>query len=92
MEPKNIRSAITAACTLHNFMRVRYPKETQALVDREDPHTHHIINGAWRDRECLTAMQAIRGNNATQAAKGVRNYLCRYYNTRGAVYWQERMI
>lgn len=93
-KPANVDSIVLAACTLHNVMRTRYPGRHAHHFDREDPVTHDMIPGAWRDDDAtLTALQGMRGNNATQGAKGQRDYLRAYYNSEaGSVPWQERMV
>ena len=92
--PERVKTIVLAACTLHNMLRTLYPRSTTHLVDREDRTNGTIRNGAWRDVKALDALQQLRGNQGTQAAKAVRTYLCQYYNHHpsGIVPWQERMI
>jgi hypothetical protein len=74
-------------------MRTRYPRHHAALLDREDPVTHELIPGSWRDDNNLTGIEVMRGNNMTTLAKRQRDYLRHYYNSPvGRVEWQDRMI
>lgn len=92
-DTKNVESIVLAACVLHNLMRMRYPRLTNQLVDREDQDSHEVIPGAWREIEDLTVLQLLRGNNTTKAAKAQRDYLCSFYNSpAGRVPWQDKMI
>ena len=92
--PERVQTIVLAACTLHNLLRTKYPRSTAHLVDREDRGNGTIKKGSWRDLKTLEALEQLKGNQGTQAAKGVRNYMCRYYNyhPHGKVSWQEKMI
>lgn len=91
--PETVERIVLACCVLHNMLRTLNPRLTNHLVDYEDPATHQVQPGTWRDDEALTALQAMRGNTAARAAKGQRVYMRTYYNSAaGSVPWQDRMI
>ena len=91
--PEKVGSIVLGCCVLHNYLRKKHPGLGLHLIDREDPETHNIQPGTWRSLEDMTALENLRGNNATQAAKSQRDYLCSYYNSDvGSVPWQEDMI
>ena len=92
--PERVRTIVLAACTMHNMLRTQYPRSTSHLVDREDRVNGQIKNGTWRDINTLVALEQMKSPTGTQAAKGGRDYLCRYYShhPNGVVPWQERMI
>lgn len=92
--PENVDNIILGACTLHNLLRTRNPQHTNNFVDREDPLTHAIIPGAWRDEHAtLTGLEVLHGNNATKVAKAQRDYLRQYFvSPAGSVPWQDNMI
>ena len=91
--PNNAVTVIMACCVLHNLIRKTHPQRIYNLADREDPITHQIIPGAWRSGEALTALETLRGNNVTKAAKAQRSYLMEYYTSDiGRVPWQDNMI
>lgn len=48
MAPEKVVSVVMDACVLHNLIMTRYPRAA-AGVDREDPNTHEVIRGTWRD-------------------------------------------
>jgi hypothetical protein len=74
-------------------MRIRYPRHHVNLLDREDPITHEVTLGPWRDDQQLVGLQNLHGNNVTKLAKKQREYLMNYYNSPvGRVEWQDRMI
>ncbi|XP_033118810.1 uncharacterized protein LOC117118352 [Anneissia japonica] len=92
-DPKTVESIVLACCVLHNLLRSRYPTVANDLMDGEDPDTHEVIPGRWRKQEALTALEYLKGNNTTKAAKGQRDYLCSYYNNPvGSISWQNNMI
>ena len=92
---KNVEAIVLTACVLHNILRTRFPRAIINLEDREDPETHDIIPGAWRDDACLhmTGLEVLRGNTSMQAAKVVRDYQREYHSSEvGSVSWQDAMI
>lgn len=90
--PERAEKVVLASCALHNFMRNQMPAFTNHLLDAEDPTTHEVTPGAWRTDKVMTALAALKGNNASKAAKLQREYICDYINGVGAVPWQDRMI
>ena len=88
-----METIVYASCVLHNYLRVKYPRMQQHIIDDEDPATHALLPGAWREYQHLAALEVLRGNNATRCAKGMRDYLCGYYTSEvGRVPWQDNMI
>ena len=82
---------VLAACSLHNLIRKRYPNVTSNLFDREDPVTHNVNMGEWRDGPVMEQLEALKGNNATKAGKAYREYLTKYFmSPAGSVSWQEK--
>lgn len=64
------------------------------LLDQEDPDSHDLEPGAWKDGgTMLSSLVPLSRNNSTIAAKIQRNYLRDYYNSPiGSVPWQDSMI
>lgn len=97
LEPSKAIAITKAACVLHNYLRTgsltRYTYTPASLVDQEDTETGQIICGAWRQEpECLQPIAASSDRNPTLQAKEVREEYCSYFNTNGAVSWQENSI
>ena len=89
--PKRAELVVMASCTLHNMLTISHPHVNRHLVDTEDPQTHDVTLGAWRDGPLMENMQALHGNNSTQAGKAYRNYLAKYFvSDAGSVPWQDR--
>ena len=89
--PERAELVVLAACSLHNLMRTRFPTLTNNLLDAEDPVTHQVNLGEWREGPVMRGLEALKGNNATNAGKAYRNYLLNYFNSpAGSVPWQER--
>ena len=90
--PNNVESITLACVCLHNIMRIRYPGDQNALLDRENEN-HQLIPGAWRDAVNLEDTHATRGNFLSKVAKEQRLYLKHYYSSQaGKVPWQDNMI
>ena len=89
--PENVITIVAAACVLHNFILENNPIIGIAAADREDPETHELINGAWRELTDLTPLQRLKRNTSLKVGKEQRLLLTDYYNSEvGAVSWQER--
>ena len=92
-KPENVEAIVLAACVLHNLLRTRFPTNTTNLADRENPVTHEVVPGSWRDDEALLGLGMLRGNNSTNYAKSVQEYQRAYYTSPvGSVPWQDDMI
>lgn len=97
LEPSKAVIITKAACVLHNYLRsgslTRYTYTPPSLVDQEDTETGQIIRGAWREEpECMQPIAASSDRNPCVQAKEVREEYCSYFNTNGAVSWQENSI
>ena len=89
--PRNVQTIVTACCTLHNLLIDMDPRAFQALADVEDPNTHEVRPGAWRQGLGMVPLNVTGGHNSH--GKEVRQYLTNYYNSNvGAVAWQDDMI
>lgn len=93
--PETVRKIILASCTLHNMLADMHPGRMQQAADREDPITHAVQPGEWRQHVQETALHGIErqpGNTGTGVGKRIREYLTEYYNDVGAVSWQNKMV
>lgn len=97
LEPSKAVIITKAACVLHNYLRTesltRYTYTPPSLVDQEDTETGQLIHGAWREEpECMRPIAASSDRNSSLQAKQVREEYCSYFNTNGAVSWQENAL
>ena len=90
--PKRVQKTVMACCVLHNLLTIKYPKQTISMADKEDIKTKVVTPGEWRDDKKLPELQKLAGNTYLEVAKIQRNYLTDYYNSVGAVSWQDKMI
>ena len=62
-------------------------------LDTEDLDTHDIIPDEWR-QETTQGLQSLtqQGCNHSDLAKKIHNQLTDYFNSKGAVSWQDSMI
>jgi hypothetical protein len=91
-QPVRVQKITLACVIMHNILQKRYPNLATQLVDVEDAATHEVTPGGWRDEETLLGLARAGGNTGLQAAKLQRDYLRNYYNSVGAVAWQEAMV
>ena len=92
LEPAKVEKIVMAACVLHNMLREEVGF-TSNLCDQEDPATHSVTNGSWREDPLLDKATMPTGTNTTHRAKSQREYLVSYLNSEvGAVPWQLDMI
>ena len=93
ISPKRVETVVLACCCLHNLLRQCSPHIPSALVDYEDPATHVVQPGVWREGDRMTGLQHLGGNTATKDAKEQRDVLRDYYRSpAGEVPWQNNMI
>ena len=83
---------VLAACAMHNFLRTRLPTFTNSLLDKEDPETHQVTPGQWRQETGMKKVQPLRGNTALAFAKKQRESLCSFVNGAGSVSWQDNIL
>ena len=67
-EPARVECIVLACCTLHNLLRTRYIAQHQQ-VDKEDPDTHDVTPGAWREDEPLLGLQKMVGTSQPKMPK-----------------------
>ena len=91
--PDSVQTIVTACCILHNLLIDMDPRELQGLVDVEDPTTHAVRAGAWRQELGLMPLHITGGHTSNTDGKILRDYLTKYYNSNaGSVPWQDAMI
>lgn len=92
LSPDKARTVVMTCCYLHNLLIKQKSYIQRGEVDIEDTATGNIEPGSWRDDSQILELQRSRAGNATLMAKQVRDDFCEYFNTVGAVSWQDRMI
>lgn len=92
--PNKARKIVMACCHLHNYLskiNIRYYIQ-HGDVDYENTTTGTIEPGLWREgTQQLPDLQRQRGNSAVEAKK-IRDDFCEYFNTAGAVSWQNNCL
>ena len=86
--PATVRLIVTTCMCLHNLMRMRYPRQQNIRMDREDDN-HQVIPGQWRTQRNLEDTVNARGPNVdNRQGKRQRNLLKHWCNSEaGAVPW-----
>lgn len=93
MRPDNVEIVVTAACIIHNLLLNNYPNSASNIADQEDPVSHEVADGSWREDKDLVGLEPLSGNTSQKQGKINRMYLCKYYNSPvGRVSWQDKMI
>ena len=90
---ETVQTIATACCVLHNLLIDIDPRGVQALLDVEDPNTHDVRPGPWRQDMGMLDFNVRPGNNTHRDGKKMRDYLTSYYNSEaGSVPWQDGMV
>ena len=90
--PETVEKMVLTCCILHNIVRNKNIAHAPPDADREDPDGA-IIPGAWRNnRNMQDCNPPVGGNIDYKIAKAQRDTLKHYYNSIGAVPWQDTMI
>lgn len=94
IEPRHVKKVVLACCILHNLLRSQSSTARSYIlnhVDDENVNTGQICEGSWRSEiiNQLTGLEVNRtGNRAANEAYQIRERLCEYFNTNGAVPFQ----
>lgn len=93
LRPANVVRVAKACLTLHNILRMRYPRIQNADLDREDDQGQ-LIPGVWQDNAVMKyVLAAGHGPRTTAAGNEQKAYLKNYFNSlAGSVPWQDLAI
>ena len=99
LDPQKVQVIAMACCSLHNFLiqdlnGAQHVYVPPGSYDTEDPTTHGIINGEWRDTQQEWQPIPRQGSNRPpHDAKAICEYLVEHYNSKdGEVPWQYSFI
>lgn len=92
LQPEKVELIVLACCALHNFLRTRRPGSVAQRLDREDPESHLICPGEWRQGAQLPSVPKLIGNHSRDGAKKQREDLMNYFTAEGKVSWQDEMV
>jgi hypothetical protein len=76
--PATVRRIATTCLCLHNLMRIRYPRQQNIRLDREDDN-HQVIPGQWRTQLNLEDTVNVRGEmpeEPSEALVQLRGWCC----------------
>ncbi|XP_050304244.1 LOW QUALITY PROTEIN: uncharacterized protein LOC126741742 [Anthonomus grandis grandis] len=92
MDQKNIIKIVLAACTLHNFL-IRSSPSYATAADKENLTTHITEKGEWRSKDVeLVSLSKRKHVKPSIEAKNNRDKYCEYFNNKGKLDWQDKMI
>lgn len=98
LAPEKVETIVLACCSFHNYLISRQTSRCvyapQGIVDSEDAVTHVVTPGDWRQQpQGFISLEQQCGNRHTNAAKAMRDYLCKYFHSEnGSVPWQNNMV
>lgn len=99
LAPEKVETIVLACCTLHNFLRSTQGSRNiytpPGSIDTENADTHTVSPGNWRQDKVpqgLVPIERQGSNRHSTSAKAIRDYLCNYFSSEGAVAWQDNMI
>ena len=89
-----------ASCSLHNYLRGKSESQCiytpQCSLDHEDPVTHNIYLGEWRQQpepQGQLPLHRQGSNQHSNTAKVIRDHFCEFFvSPDGEVPWQYHMI
>lgn len=89
----NARHFVLAACALHNFLREKVIGSylPPGSVDTENLEDCNISQGDWRTTKNNFINLRKIPLNSSRMAKDIQTRFCEYFNSVGAVPWQEKM-
>jgi len=87
LKPENVDKVVLAACTLHNLLIERRPKQYLRTVSESPCY----LQVKWKDPAILEGLQREKAHNR-QEAKYLREYLADYYNNPAQLRWQNQQI
>lgn len=97
-DPDDAAKIILACCCLHNMLKTevigRHMYTPSTFLDEEDELMGTFQPGEWRQAPASGIVNLANqgGNRHTNAALQLRDEWCEYFNTVGAVPWQQNMI
>lgn len=94
--PHKVDKILRVCCALHNWLRLREGNGylTPGSIDVEDLENANIISGSWREIQSngMLSLKRNSGNHSSLAARQFREKFVEYFQGRGAVPWQFRMV
>ncbi len=87
--PENAAKVTYAMCTMHNLLIARRPK---AYLTQVSGQPAADANRGWQDQDILDRFRGDFVHRPHNAAKAMRDHLCRYVNTVGKVPWQDALL
>jgi len=93
LNPEKAKYIVLAICVLHNFLRQRSASYLPPNTTLDKDNHNNIIDRRVRDAIFdLPQLQHQQITSISTAAKENRDRYKEYFNTTGAVEWQEQMI
>lgn len=92
LSPTKAKIVVMACCHLHNLLMKQKNYIRHGEVDIEDCVTGTVMHGTWRNEPMLLSIERTRAGNSAALAKQVRDDFCEYFNTTGAVPWQNKCL
>ncbi|XP_057299342.1 uncharacterized protein LOC130629968 [Hydractinia symbiolongicarpus] len=96
LPPENVKKVTLACCALHNFLRKKKPSEYSppGSFDVKNLKNGSVHSCEWRS-QTQRGMESINfagSNNYKNDARIIRDKFCAYFNSTGAVPWQETFV
>ena len=85
LEPAKAKMVVLACCILHNMIRKGKPPPTATIPSEPRP-----TNIETDDAQQLPGLEPL-GLRPAEGARLVRDQFCEYFNTVGAVPWQDNL-
>ena len=89
LKDDNVDHVIKATCVLHNYLTADRPIEQLQAELGIDPNA---ADNSINDGGCILALENLHGYHSSQVALGVRDVYKGYFNTYGAVPFQDPIV
>jgi hypothetical protein len=93
-----VKKVVLATCALHNLLRsqisTRHIYTPTNLIDIENPYNGIITEGEWRQTNTIyfQNLTKLSSNMYSSDSKIIRDHFCNYFNTDGAISWQNKYL
>ena len=88
-----VDTVVLACCALHNYLRKTDPSYDSDIINHPQDTNDGIVNlGVRSSNTQLTRLETLCERDSSNSGRLVRNIYKNYFNTVGAVPFQERML
>lgn len=84
LSPEKATKIALSCCYLHNYLKMKNAPIYLRTSNEKDTGSN--------ENSCFTDLEPMRYNNSSSNAKNIRDKFCNYFNTVGAIPWQNKFV